>query len=331
MHIEPRSLDDAAVHSLVDEVQLEYVRRYGGPDHTLLHPQEFDPPHGIFLLASLDDVPAGIGGWRARNSAHPGLRDGDAEIKRMYVRAGLRRRGVARRILAELERTAAEAGRRRMVLETGTEQPEALAMYAAAGYVPLAERFGEYACSDSSLYFAKDLPPQDAAHRIRPATAADLPLLQDIERAAGRALTELGMDAVADDAPPTLAELREYVTAGRVWVGTDGDDRPVAYLLAEIVDGTAHVAQVSVYPEHARRGLGRVLIDHLATWARVRALPALTLTTFVDVPWNGPYYRRLGFEFVRDDDLGPGLRRIRREEAARGLDRWPRAVMRRGL
>ncbi|MBC2588568.1 MULTISPECIES: GNAT family N-acetyltransferase [Rhodococcus] len=332
MQIEPRPIDDAEVQSLIDEVQLEYVRRYGGPDHTSLHPEEFTPPHGVFLLARGGGAPAGIGGWRARDSAHPGLRDGDAEIKRMYVREGARRRGVARRILAELERTAVEAGRRRMVLETGTEQPEALAMYAAAGYEPLPERFGKYAYSASSLYFFKDLAlPGDDAPRVRPALAAELPVLQDIERAAGRAFADLGMDAVAADPPPTLEELHEYVTGGRAWVCLDGHDRPVAYLLADVVDGTAHIEQVSVHPDHARRGLGRALIDHLAGWARVRELPALTLTTFADVPWNGPYYRRLGFRYLRDDELGPGLRQIRRDEAAGGMDRWPRAAMRREL
>ncbi|MGY2128681.1 GNAT family N-acetyltransferase [Blastococcus sp. SYSU DS0617] len=164
---------------------------------------------------------------------------------------------------------------------------------------------------------------------IRPAREQDLPLLREIERAAGRSFAALGMDLVADDEPPSLDALREYGEAGRAWVRTDAGDRPVAYLLADVVDACAHLEQVSVHPDAAGSGHGRELVEHLVAWARERDLPAVTLTTYTDVPWNGPYYRRLGFRFLDADELGPGLRGIRRTEAARGLDRWPRAAMRR--
>ena len=60
-------------------------------------------------------------------------------------------------------------------------------------------------------------------------------------------------------------------------------------------------------------------------------VPALTLTTFTDVPWNAPYYVRCGFRILADAQLTPGLRAIRDREAAHGLDRWPRVCMRRDL
>lgn len=322
VHIEPRPLEDPDVQALIDEVQLEYVRRYGGPDHTELHPEEFTPPRGLFLLAHSGTTPLGIGGWRARDSDHDGLCDGDAEIKRMYVRGGSRRRGIARRVLDALERTAADAGRRRMVLETGTEQPEAIAMYAAAGYDTLPERFGLWGDSESSLYFSKELP------RIRLAREDDLPTLQDIERAAGEPFAELDMALVADDAPPTIDELRSYVDAGRNWVSFDENGSPVAYLIADIIDDAVHIEQVSVHPRHGRGGLGRGLIEHLAGWARDHGYSALTLTTYHDVPWNAPYYKRLGFHMLDDAELTPELSDIRAGEAERGLDRWPRIAMR---
>jgi ribosomal protein S18 acetylase RimI-like enzyme len=102
-----------------------------------------------------------------------------------------------------------------------------------------------------------------------------------------------------------------------------------SHLIAERVDGNLHVEQVSVHPHSARRGIGRSLLDHLASEAVSEGAPALTLTTFTEVPWNAPYYARLGFEFLDDSKLSPGLRRIRRREAEHGLDRWPRACMRR--
>ncbi|MDI2029343.1 GNAT family N-acetyltransferase [Saccharopolyspora sp. TS4A08] len=165
---------------------------------------------------------------------------------------------------------------------------------------------------------------------IRLAREADLPVLREVERAAGEPFAELGMDLVATDEPPSVAVLREFQEAGRAWVHVV-EDVPVAYLIAEVVDGCAHVEQVSVRPDHGGRRIGSGLIDNLAAWARDRRLPALTLTTFTDVPWNGPYYLRCGFRYLADDELTPGLRDIRAAEAVAGLDAWPRACMRRDL
>ncbi|HUY50330.1 MAG TPA: GNAT family N-acetyltransferase [Streptosporangiaceae bacterium] len=107
--------------------------------------------------------------------------------------------------------------------------------------------------------------------------------------------------------------------------------RPIAYLIADLVDGSLHVGQVSVHPGSARRGLGRSLLDHAAAQAAAAGVPALTLTTFTQVPWNAPYYERCGFRCLDGAGLTPGLREIRRWEAAHGLDRWPRVCMRRDL
>ncbi|WP_233225489.1 GNAT family N-acetyltransferase [Amycolatopsis sp. CA-126428] len=166
---------------------------------------------------------------------------------------------------------------------------------------------------------------------IRLARPDDLPALIDVEREAGGLFREVGMAAIADDDPGTVAELAVYQSAGRAWVSVDGDDRPVAYLVAEVVDGCAHIEQVSVRPSHARRGVGSELIETLAGWARSRGLAALTLTTFETVPWNAPYYERLRFRVVPEAEIGAGLRSIRRAEAARGLDAWPRVALIRPL
>ena len=168
-------------------------------------------------------------------------------------------------------------------------------------------------------------------HPIRPATEADLPVLREIERSAGRCFADLDMTFVAEDEPPSIETLREYLAADRAWVSTDSDDRPVAYLLAEVVDGNAHLEQVSVHAGHAHRRIGRALLDHMTEWAREKGHPAITLTTYTEVPWNGPYYERCGFRYLGDDELTPGLRAIRAAEAAHGLDQWPRACMRRDL
>ncbi len=167
--------------------------------------------------------------------------------------------------------------------------------------------------------------------RIRMASVAELPILRDIERAAGLCFRDVGMPEIAEDEPPALDELARYQHAGRAWVAAGQADQPIAYLIADLVDGNVHIEQVSVHPGSARAGVGRRLIERLAREASGDSIPALTLTTFANVPWNAPYYLRCGFRILDAGELTPGLRAIRQREAAHGLDRWPRVCMRRDL
>jgi GNAT superfamily N-acetyltransferase len=173
-------------------------------------------------------------------------------------------------------------------------------------------------------------PRPDVA--IRLARADDFPTLQQIEIEAGRAFADIGMEAVSSHDPFSDAELAAYESAGHAWVAViEGSDLPAAYLVAEMVGGNVHIEQVSVDPRFGRRGIGRALIEHVASWARDRAVPALTLTTFRDVAWNGPYYERCGFSALPNAAVTPELAAIRRREAELGLDQWPRVCMRRDL
>ena len=164
---------------------------------------------------------------------------------------------------------------------------------------------------------------------IRAATADDLPALQDIEVAAGRAFADLGMDLVAGDEPASVGTLLTYAAGGRAWVAVDESNRPCGYAIADVVDGCGHIEQVSVHPDYRGLRIGRDLIDRGEAWAHALGLPALTLTTYRDVPWNGPYYERLGFRYLTV--ATPGLAEIRRREADAGLDAWPRGCMRRDI
>jgi len=166
---------------------------------------------------------------------------------------------------------------------------------------------------------------------IRFADVDELKRLREIELAAGAAFADIGMDDVASGEPLSIETLASYQRDGRAWVCIDEQKQGLAvgYVLAEEIDACGHVEQVSVHPDYARRRIGRDLIDVVDTWSIEMGLSALTLTTFVDVAWNGPYYERCGFRFLSEDELTPGLRRIRAEEATAGLDRWPRACMRR--
>jgi GNAT superfamily N-acetyltransferase len=162
VEIGPLPYTDPVAQELVEQLQQEYVRRYGGRDQTPVDPAQFTPPDGVLLVALLAGDPVGCGGWRWLD------RPGTVEIKRMYVAPAARGRGVARAVLAELERTAAAAGATEILLETGTEQPEAIALYGSSGYRPV-PGFGHYAGRPKNRSFGKRLPPvpPGAGHAIR--------------------------------------------------------------------------------------------------------------------------------------------------------------------
>ncbi|MEU1305994.1 GNAT family N-acetyltransferase [Streptomyces shenzhenensis] len=158
MNIRPVPFDHPDALELNDEVQAEYHLRYGdGGDATALDASDFTPPRGVYLIAyDENDRPVATGGWRSQDENGEGNKDGDAELKRMFVIEEMRGRGLARRLLTTLEDDARAAGRSRMVLETGTKQPEAIALYVSSGYEPCA-KFGYYRHHDSSLCYAKPL------------------------------------------------------------------------------------------------------------------------------------------------------------------------------
>jgi GNAT superfamily N-acetyltransferase len=166
---------------------------------------------------------------------------------------------------------------------------------------------------------------------IRPPRPDELEALVAIEREAGALFADVGMPEIAHDDPGSVTELEPFRADGRAWVAVDDEDRPVAYLVSEVVDGCAHIEQVSVAPAHAGRRIGAALVEHLAGVAASEGLAALTLTTFRDVPWNAPYYERLGFVVVDPADQGPELAALVAEEAERIPGDAPRVAMRRAL
>lgn len=150
----PITHPDALV--LVEAVQQEYVARYGSRDDTPLDPTMFDPPGGAFFVAYCGVDPIATGAWRRRSdiAAYDGV--AIAEIKRMYVATTHRGLGLARAMLAHLEATARESGIEVLVLETGTAQPEAIALYESSGY-ELITPFGHYRHSPLNRCFARPL------------------------------------------------------------------------------------------------------------------------------------------------------------------------------
>jgi len=161
---------------------------------------------------------------------------------------------------------------------------------------------------------------------IRAPRRDELERLRDIERAAGVLFAEAGMPEVAAHEPDPAEALARYADAGRAWVVAI-EDVPVGYALVDIVDGDAHLEQISVHPDAGRRGLGTMLLHHVCSWARDQGYQAVTLSTFADLAWNAPFYAKQGFRVMTEDELGPELRVLRDEETAHGLDPARRVCM----
>ena len=165
-----------------------------------------------------------------------------------------------------------------------------------------------------------------ASPLIRSARQSELDDLALLEVQAGELFRSVGMSDVADHVPDQQALSRSQ-RQGLIWVAED-DGKIAGYIVARVLDGNAHIEQVSVAPTHGRRGIGRLLISHLETWGRRNDRPATTLTTFRDVPWNGPYYRKLGYRELPGAEIGPELAAAMQHEASLpGIDASRRCAM----
>ena len=153
---------------------------------------------------------------------------------------------------------------------------------------------------------------------IRPARPGELPLLRDVEVRAGAPFRDIGMDDIAGDEPALLAGDATVFVA-------ELDGAIVGYVHLAVVDDALHVEQVSAVPEVRGRRVGAALLDHAAEHARSLGLDRLTLTTFRDVPWNAPYYERIGFTVL--DELGPELTALVDHERSAIPGDAPRVVM----
>ncbi len=145
--------DEPAVQRLIAEAMAELRRRYGGSgDDTPVAATDFAPPTGAFFVAGTGSGATekllGCAGWRAHGE--------DAELKRMFTTPAARGRGVARRVLAAIEESARERGCKRVILETGDKQPEAIALYVKCGYERI-EDFGYYKGEEGVLSYARVL------------------------------------------------------------------------------------------------------------------------------------------------------------------------------
>ena len=166
---------------------------------------------------------------------------------------------------------------------------------------------------------------------IRAARESELPLISALEKSGDQLFRAAGMDRIADAPAPEPDAYRPAVEDGRLLVAVDERDSALGFIRLEMLDGGPHVEQVSVHPDCAGRGIGASLLAAAEQLARARGYRRMTLTTFRDVPWNGPYYIRLGWSVLPAADLPPELAAARQRERDLGLDEWPRQAMAKNL
>jgi GNAT superfamily N-acetyltransferase len=167
-------------------------------------------------------------------------------------------------------------------------------------------------------------------YNIALAREQNIPLFSGIELSAAQLLAGYAPDGVLKETT-SADEMRYAQKRGLLWVALNGDG-PVGFAHVRLLEqNAAHLQEIDVHPEHGRRGLGTKLIMAVCDWATKAGHHALTLTTFRSVPWNMPFYLRLGFELVAPKELSPILLSILQEEERRGLDPKTRVAMRRRL
>jgi GNAT superfamily N-acetyltransferase len=166
------------------------------------------------------------------------------------------------------------------------------------------------------------------SYSIRLANVAELSALQDIECAAATLFLQTGYAFLAGADPTSFDQLYQQCQKGLVWVAARGDDQPVGFVIASPLDGRLYLQEIDVHPAYGRRGLGTRLILAVGEWAKRNGYTALTLSTFREVPWNAPFYARLGFVVIEETELSRGLREVREKEASHGLPIADRVCMR---
>jgi len=165
---------------------------------------------------------------------------------------------------------------------------------------------------------------------IRLARADEILRIREIEDEAGKMFLGSGLIDEALDGSFPLDEMERLIAMGQVWVACLAD-APVGMVIASVRDDVVHVEEMDVLPTHGRRGIGGCLLETVCDWARDAGHTAVTLSTFRDVPWNGPFYRKHGFKDLEPERWTSWMMELRESEVTHGLAVEVRVFMQREL
>jgi GNAT superfamily N-acetyltransferase len=166
---------------------------------------------------------------------------------------------------------------------------------------------------------------------FRFAALHDAHAIREIEFEAGRRFLSVDMAGIAAAAPMELALVQRKIGMGEIIVAADSDETCVGFVMFEPQPARIYIQELDVLTTHAGRRIGAALIEQVERLARERQLTELVLSTYREVPWNAPYYRRLGFRDIDPAEFDAALIERRNAHIARGLDESKRVFMWRDL
>ncbi len=165
-------------------------------------------------------------------------------------------------------------------------------------------------------------------YAIRLANLSDVRLLPDIEKSAAQ--TFLGYEKfswIAQGNVQTEQDHLNFIQQKMEWVAVNGSDEPIGFINVEKHANSLHICELSVCQRWQGQGIGKQLITHIIDVALVQKIPAITLTTFCDIPWNAPYYQRLGFNIIKHGNVPTELNSILQHEMDAGFQVDERCAM----
>jgi GNAT superfamily N-acetyltransferase len=163
---------------------------------------------------------------------------------------------------------------------------------------------------------------------IRFAAPEDAQLLPAIEISAAQAFRVIDeLSWLAESPPMSVERHSQLIALSTCWVALDIESRPQGFLSAERHGNNLHIYELSVMQSMQGQNIGRRLIEAAKNYARLSRLNFVTLTTFINVPWNAPFYSRVGFQTQAATDLDQRLAAILHEEYKHGFAPGSRCAM----
>lgn len=166
---------------------------------------------------------------------------------------------------------------------------------------------------------------------IRMALERDLAFLLYIEREAAQIFEQTPYAFIKDSETLPIKAFQTHLQQGELCVAVDEADLPVGFAIVSEIDNCAYLKEIDVCLAFMRRGIGSQLVEFACKMARVKKYNRIYLSTFIDVPWNAPFYTKLGFAIVDESQLSPGFQQLRQKEVDPGFIGEKRVIMRREL
>ena len=170
---------------------------------------------------------------------------------------------------------------------------------------------------------------QKQTFQIRDARLTDIEQLPAIELSAAQSFRSVpGLAWIATSETMPEEAHRSSIQTKTCWVAVDTADTPVGFLTASVKHKDVHILEMSVASSWQKCGIGKALLQHLKHWALRKELADITLTTFQEIPWNAPFYSKMGFVILTHDELNQRLISILDREQAHGFPEGSRCAMR---